>query len=749
MIPQAVYILFGAAFTMAAAWSLGMLILRAGGVRLFAQEETWLAFVPGCAVLSTIVFVLMCVSGGRKAVFLIVGLLILAWAWRRGVMAKSASADLPRFPPLPIWQRVLFGVPFAFFTVLYWANAMAPEMSPDGTTYHLGLVARYLRGHGFERITTNMYASLSEGVEMLYAFAFAFGKHSAAAMVHFSLTVTLAVLILCYGRRIGKPLAGIVASILVYASPVVGIDGTTAYIDAAVGTILFSVFYLVQIYLEERQAGLLAPIGLAAGFAFAAKYTSFLAIPYALVMVGWAARKLDRGKLKAVAVVAVCAFLVAVPWPAKNWIWMQNPLAPFFNAWFPNPYVHVLFEKEYRENMANYGLKDLKAIPWEVTVSGEHLTGFLGPAFLLVPLGLIALRRREGRHLLAAGLLFGATYFGNIGTRFLIPVAPFFALAMALVLAEWKALAVMIVLAHSVLSWPKITYKYAHNYAWRLQTIPWKAAIRKEKEADFLSRCWACAIAKMIDQNTPPGSTILAQNGVAESYTSRNILVQFQSAPTIVINDAIYTGFISDYAPIHHLTYAFAPQKLRKLRAVQLDKLVSPQQWSVSEFRVLSTGKEIPRSPEWRLRANPNPWDVQLAFDNSPVTRWRTWQAAQPGNFLEIDFGREVEADAVRLEISPDQNTKVRIEGADASGAWRVLSDKFELKIVEPPVELRRAAMREVRTHGIDYLLFAEGDFGAEDFLEDPEAWGVKFVAEKNRSRLYKILEPPLKGSHP
>ncbi len=741
MIPQAVYILFGALFTAAVAWAIGRLILRASGVRMHAQEDFLLAIVPGCAVLSTVVFALMCVGGARKAVFLILGILVLGWASKSGVFERSAS---PRFAPLPLWQRALFGIPFTFFTVLYWANAMAPEVSPDGTTYHLGLVARYLRNHGFERITSNMYASLSAGVEMLYAFAFAFGKHSAAALVHFLLTVALAFLILNYGRRIGKPLVGIVAAILVYASPIVGIDGTTAYIDVAVAAILFSLFYLVQVYLEESHRGLLVAIGLAAGFAFAAKYTAFLAIPYALVLVAWRARR-----IRPVLVVAAAAFLIAAPWPAKNWIWLQNPLAPFFNTWFPNPYVHVQFEQDYRVNMANYGLKSLKMVPWYLTVTGEHISGFLGPIFLLTPLGLLALRRREGRHLVAAGLLFGATYFTNIGTRFLIPAAPFFALAMSMVLAEWRAAAVIMVLTHSVLSWPKITYKYANDYAWRLQKIPWKSALRIEPEAKFLERCWACQIAKMLDESTEPGSTVLSMNGVAESYTSRKILVQFQAAPNSVINDFLYTGFIGDYPPLHHLTYKFAPQKLRKLRAVQLENLTPGQLWSVTELRVLSQGAELKRAPEWRLHAKPNPWDVQLAFDNSPATRWRSWEAAAAGMFIEVDFGREVDVDAVRLEISPDQNTRVAIDGMGLDGQWRRLTDKFELEVVKALDWQRRAATREVRTRGIRYLLLADNDFGYDDFKEDPEAWGVRFVRETNKARLYEIMEPPVKGATP
>src|ERR1019366_8789946 len=104
---------------------------------------------------------------------------------------------------------IVFGIAFGMFVVLYLANAMAPEMSPDGSTYHLGLVSRYLRAHGFERITTDLYANFSQGVEMLFLFAFAFGRHSAAALTHFAFLVTLPFAILSYARRFGFPVAGV------------------------------------------------------------------------------------------------------------------------------------------------------------------------------------------------------------------------------------------------------------------------------------------------------------------------------------------------------------------------------------------------------------------------------------------------------------------------------------------------------------------------------------------------------------
>jgi hypothetical protein len=141
------------------------------------------------------------------------------------------------FPALPRSLKILFGVLFGAFTILYLCHAWAPEMSPDGSGYHLGLLARYLREHGFERLTTNMYAGLSAGIEMLFVPAFVIGRHSAAALVHFAMTFSLALAMFAYGRRLGKPWVGAVGALLMYASPVVGLDGTSAYIDVGVAAI--------------------------------------------------------------------------------------------------------------------------------------------------------------------------------------------------------------------------------------------------------------------------------------------------------------------------------------------------------------------------------------------------------------------------------------------------------------------------------------------------------------------------------
>ena len=59
------------------------------------------------------------------------------------------------------------------------------------------------RNHGFAWDYHSMYAYLSQGTEMLFLVAFTFGRHSAAALVHFTYLCTLPLLMVCWGRRFG------------------------------------------------------------------------------------------------------------------------------------------------------------------------------------------------------------------------------------------------------------------------------------------------------------------------------------------------------------------------------------------------------------------------------------------------------------------------------------------------------------------------------------------------------------------
>jgi len=720
---QPLAILFGAAFTCAASLALGSLLLRD------ACRDPGVRFVGGAALLSLLVCVLCGAGMAYPLVFLAVGLLAIGGAW----VARARTPDRgPKALPWgPRLLKILLGIAFGMFLALYLANAMAPEVSPDGAAYHLGLVGRYLREHGFVRITDNMYAAMPGGVEMLFLFAFAFGKHSAAAMVHFAFFLALAWQVFSYARRRGFPVAGASAALLVFASPVAGIDGTSAYNDVAVAAIAFTLFHLLQIWDEERTPRLLAAIGLVAGFAFAAKYTAWPAPAYAVAFVAVKNRK-------AALPVAACAAAMIAPWLLKNWIYLHNPLAPFFNRQFPNPYVMAGFEDIYRRMMAIYDLKSRWEIPMQATTYGS-VSGLLGPVFLLAPLGLLALRRKEGRQLWLAALVFGLSYFGNIAARFLIPPMPFVALALALALSAVPALPVAVAVLAAVLSWPSVVPRYAHPNAWRLLKIPWREALRIRSEEGYLqARLDHYGVDRLIERTTAPGSTVFTFVPVPEAYTSRHIRVEYQSASNEIAGKLLSTAAEPNDAPTWRLRFRFPRQTLHALRVVQTNR--GEDTWSIHEFRIYQGERELTRAPRWRLTAQPFPWGIEDAFDNSLATFWMCGETLAPGQFVEVDFHGDETADSVVLEAAPNQwALRLKLEGQDASGRWQLLAAAPTPGDAPRPLGLRRAVATELKRRGIDYLLLFDTDNGADDLRLNADLWGIRPAGEYKGARLYQL----------
>jgi hypothetical protein len=738
--PGALYVLFGAAFTVAACVAAGRLLVDRLRLPLNSHERWLFGFLLGGVLVSNLTFLLSTVHLARKGVFLAAGVGLIWWSARRRLpcpaACPAANAARDRF-----WDYLFFGVG-GVYALIYLLNAMAPEISPDGAAYHLGMVARYLREHGFHRLTTNMYANLSEGVEMLFLFAFAFGRHSGAAMVHFAYLVALPLAMFLYGRRFGLAPAAACAALFVFASPMVGIDGVSAYIDVAVAAITFGLFYLLEIWDADRSPGLLIAIGLLAGFAYAVKYTAGVAVPYAIGFVAWRSIRGGKPVAKPVLIVGLCAAAMMLPWMAKNWIWLRNPVSPFLNSVFPNPYIQVGFEKEYAEYMRHYEdvVHGYHEMPWALAVDGR-MAGILGPLFLLAPVALLAVRRREGRRLLAAAAVFGCTWFLNVGARFLIPALPFLAFAMALVFIRWKPLAAALVVAHALISLPGMTWLYCRPAAWRIRRIPVSAALRIEQEDSYLDENLPTyRMARLIERTVPPGATVFAITELAEAYTTRNILSKDLSASNQVLGDILWTPLQEGSLPQRRFEFRFPPAAVRRIRLIQTAS--APAQWSIAELRVFQGDREIAPAPSWRLNARPNPWDIQLALDGRPVTRWRAWMPIEAGDFVQVDFGREETIDRVVIECSRDQyRQQLRLEGG--AGTWRTLAGSAEISDGPPLEQLPRLATAEMKRRGVDYLAVYHDDFGAPELRSHPEAWGLLTVGILGDDRLYRIESVP------
>ena len=132
---QPLAILFGASYTCAVSLALGGLLLRD------ACRDPGVRFVSGAAMLSLLVCALCSLGLAYPPVLLLVGCVAIGAG---KIATRGSRADAGVRPPFAVLWKIVFGI----YVVLYLSNAMAPEVSPDGAGYHLGLVARYLRPNG-------------------------------------------------------------------------------------------------------------------------------------------------------------------------------------------------------------------------------------------------------------------------------------------------------------------------------------------------------------------------------------------------------------------------------------------------------------------------------------------------------------------------------------------------------------------------------------------------------------------------
>ncbi len=286
-------------------------------------------------------------------------------------------------------------------------------------------------------------------------------------------------------------------------------------------------------------------------------------------------------------------------------------------------------------------------------------------------------------------------------------------------------------------------HRYGGQYAWRLDHVLDKEALRLVPQEKFLrekSRDYNAA--RLVEATVPKGELILGTVGVPMSYCDRDFLIDYRGARSQTMVDWLDTGFIPDYQPTLVESFQFPEHTARRFRVVQTGKADAREvQWSVTEMRFFDRGVELARQGAWRLRAWPNPWEVRFAFDNSLATRWRTWETIQPGDYLDVEFGKEEPVDEIRLETSPDYFVRqLQVEVLDVSGKWVTLAKDHKTNAADRShYSLRLAATYEMKARGIHYLLIGDDYLGADDIEDDPEAWGLTRVASGYSIRVYRV----------
>lgn len=677
-------------------------------------------FALGAALLSAIVFALGVIGAAKPYVLAPLGFAAITLALRHASHSEWHLKECPR------WVAAIG----AIYAALYLLYALTPEIQSDALNYHFTLPDSFLRTGGFpDRIS--FYDVLPQGMEALFAIGYGIGGGVTAKLIHFLfllLTVPL-MAVIAHQLQIGAR-TGWIAGLFYALTPVVGVSGTCGYTDAAM------VFYvLIVFHLLLAKDHRLWAIGVCAGFCYAIKFTGGFITAAAFGVLLW-----QRRSLKVWQYLAGAALMI-LPWMIRAAVLTGNPFAPLLNAFFPNEFFHIETERNLARFLRSYGDVEWATIPLELTMYGDLLQGLLGPAWLLLPAALLALRKRTGWTLLAASVISGGAWFLNIGTRFLMPALPFLSLALFSVLPRPAAIAVLA--GHAILSWPSVIAQYAPDGVWALDPeIPWRVALGIESRNTYaLRKSVEHNYAGLIARFAKPTDKILDLANAPAAITPATLVNAWQSALGDRLVHSLQLGATPDRGTLIEWRSSFPARPLRGLRL----RLRGSQSESASlaEVEVRDPqGVKLQPNVLWSTAAWPNVWESSLAIDNNPATGWSTWQPAQTGMYWEVDFSAPREVASIRILGHRSLGQLPFDLYGQVDEAW-VQLPLTQQGFPMPGLNMRLAAMRAAKREGIRYLLAPTGNdtFGrlGRDMKDRPADWGLQPQATYDTVTLYKL----------
>ncbi|MEO7650857.1 MAG: glycosyltransferase family 39 protein, partial [Bryobacteraceae bacterium] len=560
--PTVLLILLGALLPVLVAWALGSLVTRK-----LPDVSAPAAFALGAGLESTLIFGLLCAGAATGPVLAGCCAAALLLLLARGVV----KVDLV----MPRYAAGVLGV----YAVIYFVYALAPEIQPDGVAYHLALVAEYARlGRFPDRV--GFFEMLPQGLEMLMAPAFLVGKHSAAKLVHFAFLLASVPLFLSIGRRLElREEISAAAAVFYFCAPIVGITGTSTYTDVALVFFALASADMLLVWRKSGKDRYLLAAGALAGFCYAVKFNGAFVIVAAAMLI------LATRRIRFVLVLGAGVALAVTPWILRNTLVAENPFAPLFNAWFPNPYFHVAMERDLQRYWRSYEGVHRWQAPWELAVGGR-LQGIFGPLFLLLPMGALAIKERAGRWCAIAALMLSAGWLSNAGARFVMPGYPFLAFTLAIAAARFPrpALGSLVVL-HAVACLPWVTALYQPGTTWGWPAFPLSAALRLESEEEYRIRAVGeYGLATLLRENTGTGDRIFTLVSVPRAYVERDVLTWWESAQNDTLTESLLLASLYAGTPFYDLEGAWPAESLSGVRF----RLTTAHrgEWDLNEIRL-------------------------------------------------------------------------------------------------------------------------------------------------------------------
>lgn len=428
----------------------GLWLLAGLGLEPERAPERFLHAVATGAGIWALLFLVLGLAGALSGVWLAAGVVAGTFLLRNRLAELPPLLDaVVRDVRRRVGDRWLVAVALATTAgaaVFLLLHGSAPPGDWDSLMYHLEVPRQWLAEGRITLLEGNLHVAYTSLMQILYLPFLAVGSPAAAALLHGGFALLLGLAVFVVGERLLDEDTAAVSTALLWASGGLLMVAVTARIDTTLAFFLLLGHGAVVAALVEPARGRdhLLRAGLLLGLAVGMKYQA-LAYTAAVVPVGlWALWRLEETRRRTIGTLTMASLLflgAAVPWMLKNQLLLGAPFYPFFTDRLLQPWLAALYGTTnvsavleggvpaiLSQSREPFDLVSFFVAPERLTVEAEAVHYHTNPLFLLLPLGLLHLRRTALTALAVPALIYAVAVtgiFSTINLRYLFPaIAP-------------------------------------------------------------------------------------------------------------------------------------------------------------------------------------------------------------------------------------------------------------------------------------------------------------------------------------
>ncbi len=418
--------------------------------RIMLDEDSWLiSFLVGGGIYGIAVGLLAHFPVNYPGLYGIALVLPIILSWRTvlGVGKRFLSRIAQNCIPQVAFKINILDVTIVVVSLVYFVVALMPELGYDALATHLFVPAQLATRHqwGFDA-TKYVWAVFPMLGDWIFSIGYMLAGETGARLINVVFIFTLACLVRKLVLWAGGSIVGVRWAILIFLStPLTFTEGSSLYIDSIWASFVVAGVWGILSFCSDysKPKSELPLAGLFLGLALSTKAVTFLILPVLLLIMILRYRSWYKSvSLQSLAIGFSLFFVLsAIPY-ITAWFLTNNPVFPFFNAFFKSPYYPSV--SNFDTTATVYG----QGITWDILYrwtfeTGKYLEASAGASgfqwllfFLPVGLILIVIKQYKGIAMFLVAISIVVLVFNYVSyLRYVFPAWVIFSAAIGVALS--------------------------------------------------------------------------------------------------------------------------------------------------------------------------------------------------------------------------------------------------------------------------------------------------------------------------